>query len=363
MSYLTNRIKDPVYKNYQPMDYSRRLQQMSGRYNPDKLPLQEQREFSNETIYDGDVVRYVKRAMCAVGPEYTKRTKEAGEMAKLHLQARIPNISFEYQGSVMTDTHIKGASDIDLLVVCEKFYGTDIYKVREELSKTYAHTNAEIHRLQDFSNSFSAYQGDCSNDLKQLRKSIEEVMSDAYSICDISKPKAVKITNQHLHRDVDIVTSSWFQSYDYIVSDMPDDKRGIKIYNKDKGYAEGPDFPFLSISRINTRSASTNGRLKRMIRFLKNVRTDSELDIPLTSFDINAICYSIPIQEYCNADYKQLVSIVWRHMYHLWHDDHLDELKSVVGDEYVFRNNPTKVQALKNLENEVYQIKQDLENA
>lgn len=343
------------------MDYSRRLQQMSGRYNPDNLPLQEQREFSNETIYDGDVVKYVKRAMCAVGPEYTKRTKEAGEMAKLHLQEKIPNISFEYQGSVMTDTHIKGASDIDLLVVCEKFYGTDINKVRDEMSKPHSFT--EISRLRRFNDSFCPYLGNDSEDLSQLRHAIEQVMTCTYTTCDISKPKAVKITNQHLHRDVDIVTSSWFQSYDYIISGMPDEKRGIKIYNKDKGYAEGPDFPFLSISRINTRSANTNGRLKRMIRFLKNVRTDSERVIPLTSFDINAICYSIPEQDYNNADYKQLVSIVWSHMFHLWNDNQLGELKSVVGDEYVFRNKPTKVQALKDLEDEVYKIKLDLEKA
>lgn len=87
-------------------------------------------------------------------------------------------------------------------------------------------------------------------------------MSRTYTICDISKPKAVKITNQNLHRDVDIVTSSWFQSLDYVLDGMPEDKRGIKIYNKSTGLSEGPDYPFLSISRINQRSADTNGRLK-----------------------------------------------------------------------------------------------------
>ena len=36
--------------------------------------------------YDKDVVKYVKRAMCAVGEDYTKRTIEAGEAAKQHLK-------------------------------------------------------------------------------------------------------------------------------------------------------------------------------------------------------------------------------------------------------------------------------------
>lgn len=106
------------------MDYLKSLQNMSGRYNPDNAPLLEQRILSGELSYDKDVVKYVKRAMCAVGEDYTKRTIEAGEAAKQHLKDSIRNISFEYQGSVMTNTHIRGASDIDLLVMCEKFYGT-----------------------------------------------------------------------------------------------------------------------------------------------------------------------------------------------------------------------------------------------
>lgn len=93
------------------------------------------------------------------------------------------------------------------------------------------------------------------------------------------------------------------------------------------------------------------------------MRTDSNLNIPLTSFDINAICYSIPIRDYANYDYKQLVHALWHTMYHLWSDKKEDQLKSVIGDEYVFRGKPEKVEALKKLEDEVYKIKTDLEEA
>ena len=128
---------------------------MSGRYNPDNAPLLEQRILSGELSYDKDVVKYVKRAMCAVGEDYTKRTIEAGEAAKQHLKDSSRNISFEYQGSVMTNTHIRGASDIDLLVMCEKFYGTDIYKVREEINKSHLHSPNEMARLLDYNRNFS----------------------------------------------------------------------------------------------------------------------------------------------------------------------------------------------------------------
>lgn len=108
------------------MDYSQKLRQINNRYNPDSSVLVEQRMFSGESAYDKDVARYVMRAMKAVDDEYTKRTKAAGEVVKQHLRESLTNVSYEYQGSVMTDTHIRGASDIDLLVLCEKFVGTDI---------------------------------------------------------------------------------------------------------------------------------------------------------------------------------------------------------------------------------------------
>ena len=324
--------------------------------------LVEQRMFSGESLYDKDVARYVMRAMKAVDEEYTKRSKAAGEVVKQHLKELLTNVSYEYQGSVMTDTHIRGASDIDLLVLCDKFVGTDIFKVREELAKTWKYNSYQLGRLCQFDNSFSQYEGNSFRDMAFLRTQIEKIMSRTYTICDISKPKAVKITNQNLHRDVDIVTSSWFQSLDYVLDGMPENKRSIKIYNKSTGFSEGPDYPFLSISRINQRSSDTNGRLKRMIRFLKNVRTDSEKDIPLTSFEINAICYSIPVQDYAQKEYKELVYILWYSMFHLWNDGKQDELKSVVGDEYIFKDKPEKLAALKVLEDEVYKINKDLGN-
>lgn len=111
------------------MDYKSKLVTLSNRYNPERVTLFETRHFSNSGLQstDRDVVQYVKKAMCAVDENYTRKTKEAGEAAKNHLKGELCNVSFEYQGSVMTDTHIRGASDIDLLVLCDKFQGTEIY--------------------------------------------------------------------------------------------------------------------------------------------------------------------------------------------------------------------------------------------
>lgn len=99
-----------------------------------------------------------------------------------------------------------------------------------------------------------------------------------------------------------------------------------------------------------------------MIRFLKNVRTDVGLNQTLSSFDINAICYSIPVSSYEDSDYKKLVTIIWGYMYDLWYYNKLNNLKSVVGDEYVFLNKQDKITAFISLTNEVFNIKQDLNN-
>ena len=80
--------------------------------------------------------------------------------------------------------------------------------------------------------------------------------------------------------------------------------------------------------------------------------------IDLSSFEINAICYSIDTKDYSNLDYKELVYLLWNVMYHLLIDGTASQLKSVVGDEKVFTSQE-KIAALKLLENEVWNIYND----
>ncbi len=342
------------------INYNNRIGNLKSRYNPDRTQLFEDRVYRETAGLVGDTQKYVRMAMMAVDEEYTKKTKQAGEVVKEHLKRELSDVDYRYQGSIMTDTHIKGASDIDLLVLCTKFHHTDINRVRNELDNPSGHTYTELDYLRSYNNRFSAYHGNCYQDLRSLRLDIERIMKSKYVICNTSKPKSVKITNQNLHRDVDIVTSCWYDSYYYVLHGEVETNRAISIYNKDTNTDIGPDYPFLSISRLNSRSAATNGRLKRMIRFLKNVRSDSNKVIDLTSFEINAICYDIPIQEYQDKEYKELVSLLWSKMYHLWKDGTAEQLTSVVGNEFVFKGKSDKVEALKLLEDEVYHISCDL---
>lgn len=95
-------------------------------------------------------------AMMAVDSDYMAKSKQAGKAAKEHLKRELTDVDFRYQGSVMTVTHIKGSSDIDLLVICTKFNHTDIDRVRRELNAIGSYTNRELSNLRSYSNRFSA---------------------------------------------------------------------------------------------------------------------------------------------------------------------------------------------------------------
>ena len=71
-------------------------------------------------------------------------------------------------------------------------------------------------RIKNWVNNFTRYFGDANNDLRQLRLEDERILQSHYVICDIAKPKSIRITNQNLHRDVDVVVASWHDSLEYV---------------------------------------------------------------------------------------------------------------------------------------------------
>lgn len=345
-------------------NYQNLIDRIENRYNPDRLNEVSLRTFSTISDFTGDVAKYVRLAMMQVDDSYTRKTLDAGSAVQDHLKKylSIP-VEFKYQGSVMTQTHIRGVSDIDLLTIIDKFNGTDLFKVWNIINTNdpnYSYSDKQ--KLRTWHNNFNRYEGNSCSDLSSLRRDCEIILQRIYSECNVSKPKSIRIRNSHYNREVDVVVSNWYDSVDYI-RDMGSEYRGIQIYDKHLNQRLDPDYPFLSIKRINDRSTSTSGRLKRMIRFLKNVRTDSDQEIKLTSFDINAICYDIPTIDYASCSYLDLVPVVYGKLLSLCAaSSQRDSLKSVVGDEYIFKDSPDKVAALKLLKAEVLSIITKLQN-
>lgn len=317
--------------------------------------------FSDLNSWDNDVVKYVRLAMNEVDSSFTQRVLNAGNAVKNALASRQTNVEYEFQGSVMTQTHIRAASDIDLLTISAKFSNTEIDRVRKELQPPVQCSYSEMASLQRYSDSFSLYTGNFLQDLKELRAENERILTSQYTYVDITKPKSIKVHPTQYGVDVDVVVAAWFDSFDFVRHGQNKIYRGIGIYNKEKDSRENPSFPFLSIYRINKRSADTQGRLKKMIRFLKNIKEDLGNNINLTSFEINAICYDIPVSKYQNSTNLDLVYILWDKLYDIANNRFTAmQIKSVDGTEFVFIKNPDRYESVGKLKDLVWSIYQQL---
>lgn len=343
-------------------DYRSLTRSVESRINPENRVLEKSLTEDLSSISYSDVLVYLRYSMNSVGADYTRVTKEAGENAKGHLSTSLTDVVYRYQGSVMTDTHIRAHSDIDLLVISDKFYAFDSSRIGEILDSYDLRSQLNERSLQLLESQFyvDRYSGNSISELQQLRMDCEGILSRQYSTCDTSKGKSVRITNLNLRRNVDVVISNWYDDVMSIVNSKGE-YRGIQVYNKDTNSKGDPDYPFLSIERINNRSADTNGRLKKMIRFLKNVKADSSLEIDLSSFDINAICYDIEPWKYREKTFVELVGVVHGQLSSLLSDtSHSDRLTSVDGREFIFRGKPGKLRNMQLLFAEVISIFGDI---
>lgn len=348
-----------------PKNYRQLSESIRERLNPEHHPIT--KSFSDElaTISYNDVLVFIRTAMKGVDPEYTQKSRDAGERVKEHLSKELKDVTFKYQGSVMTDTHLKGYSDIDLLTISEKFYQADNYNIKQLLENSERRAKfyqSSIEKMQKEINA-STYQGNALDDLRTNRLDSERILKDVYTACNTSKPKSIKIKNLSLNREVDIVIANWYDDITSVINDKGD-LRGIQIYNKDTHSRGSADYPFISINRINERSSETNGRLKKMIRFVKNAKNFSDHEIELSSFDINAVCYDIAVSKYKEMPFYSLVEIIYNQLKSICSSkEHSDSVISVDGREYIFRGNANKVQNLQTILVEVESIYLDYKNS
>lgn len=346
-------------------DYRKLIQNIQARTNPENIMLK--KAFSDElsSISYSDILKYVRYAMKSVEPEYTQKSRLAGERVQNHLKDNLSDVVYKYQGSVMTNTHIKGASDIDLLVITDTFYTFDRDSISKVLSTASLRSKLYSSQIDKLENQLKGGgYTNATEDLKKNRTDSENTLIPIYDICDVSHPKAIKITNKSLKRDVDIVIANWYDNVTAVLKDKDSDFRGIQVYNKASNTKGKADYPFLSIKRINERSKETNGRLKKMIRFLKNIKADSNLEIKLSSFDINAICYDIDINKYSSKSFYELVPVIYLQLKSLSNNaQHSNDLISVDGNEFIFRNDSSKLNSLRNLMTEIDSILLDLKKA
>lgn len=223
----------------------------------------------------GAATRYALGAMAEVNPRYTEISVEecvriASQLVK-GLAAEVKSADYRLQGSVPLNTHIRGVSDVDFLVLLGRYVTFD----RDgPLASTY--TPCDISMLRE---------------VTALRRSCESILKSKFPAAkvDTSGNKSIKLSGGSLKREIDVVPSHWDDNGDYQRT-LSENFRGVCIL--DESVPElVTNLPFLHIKQINEKDAACSGGAKMAIRLLKNIKSDSDQDIRLSSYEIAGLMW------------------------------------------------------------------------
>lgn len=220
--------------------------------------------------------QYALGSMQAVDADYTRISlEEAGRVgAQLEsgLEKKSIRVQLRLQGSVPCDIHIRGVSDVDLLVLDDRYFH---YDPKGQNAVNGYYSNPVSYNTLDA--------------LIKLRSECENILTSAYpkAKVKVSGPKAINLSEGSLRRPVDVVPANWFNTADYQQTNNEVD-RGVHILNKDVP-ERILNMPFRHIFLISHRDQLSLGGLKKAIRLCKNVKSDASEEgakINLSSFDI-----------------------------------------------------------------------------
>lgn len=222
------------------------------------------------SINQSESVRYVIGAMQPIDPDYTSNTFLQGDRVKNQLEKGLsPACEYKYQGSTTNDTHIKAASDIDLLVITGKYWALEPPQVASP-----------------------QYTGDTIQDLTKLRSDAEKTLRSAFpaATIDASGSKSICLVGGSLTRKVDVVPANWHHTVKYAETGH-EFYRGVEIFDS-HAKRRIPNSPFLHNAWIEYRDNETQGGLRKAARLMKSLKYDSD-SIDLSSYDIVSIAFNI----------------------------------------------------------------------
>ena len=254
----------------------------------------------------GRATKYALGAMQAVDAEYTQNSYNEGDRVQRQLRDALEgeiSVEFRYQGSVPLDIHIKGVSDIDMLVLRDDFRTYDVNGPRAQ-SGHYRNPMADtpIGRL------------------RRLRTRCETILTGAYPAADVdtSGSKSITLCGGSLRRKVDVVPSHWHDTISFQSSGLEDD-RGVSVLVKDESTTTD-NLPFVHIKRINDKDIGTWGGTKKTIRLLKNLKNDSDYLnlITLSSYDIASLVWHFPDSSLQVIETKELALLAAANFHLTW---------------------------------------------
>jgi len=262
-------------------DYNKRLGSLKNRRTDNVLNKSFLSDSFNKFDY-GEGIKYVLESMQPVNPNYTTNTYEACERIQKNIKPVLNdsnyNVEFKFQGSVPLNTHIKLYSDIDQLVITNRY-----------------------HTLERPQEPDDPYKGNPIDDLTNIRTLVVNSIRTSFPAVKIdnSGSKAINISGGSLNRKIDIIPANWFNSNKYKETN-DNDYRGVQILDK-KTNQRILNYPFMFIYWINYKDDNVSGNLKRLIRFLKTLKADFNLEnreqISISSYDLSSLVFNMEDKE------------------------------------------------------------------
>lgn len=230
--------------------------------------------------------RYALGAMQEVDRSYTDNGIKEAERVQAQIATRMSNeglsCSFRLQGSVPGNIHIRGASDVDFLVLEPRFHHYD--------------PNGSLALRGHYT---TPYRASVTSTLLDLRERLETVLKEAFPAVEVdcAGAKAIQLSGGSLRRDIDVVPASWNDTIAYQAS-RDEDFRGVNIIDK---YVPEliHNLPFLHLRRLKERDLETWGGLKKAIRLCKTLKADAIEDgrqVEISSYDIASALWNAEAQ-------------------------------------------------------------------
>lgn len=224
--------------------------------------------------------KYALGAMQEVDPRSTQISYEEAEKVERNLKEGLQSEGlfpdFRLQGSVPLNVHIRGISDVDLLVI----EGHYLSRVQCEGSlKSYLPYTG---------------RGELIDDVLFLRSKSEDVLVRRFwgATVDTSPAKSIQLSDGAFRRKVDVVPSNWLDTDSYQRT-LEESRRGVQIVNKHTR-EHISNYPFTYIAEIAEKARQTQEGARMGIRLAKNVKNDAEAEIALSSYDIGSLVYHCP---------------------------------------------------------------------
>lgn len=217
--------------------------------------------------------------MQPIDEAYTEKSFDEGRRVANQIRETFgldhaPVPRFAFQGSVTNDTHIKAYSDIDLLVIEQRFLYTEPPHTRPP------------------------YAGDAIAEFGEVRAHCADIVQEKFPavLVDDTPGKAIKMTggsnvSGSLARNVDVVIAAWWDTQKYM-AEGDEAYRGVTIFDSATNRPIH-NLPFVHNLRIDEKDIRVSGNLRKVIRLLKSIVANAEGSITVSSYDAVALAYGM----------------------------------------------------------------------